>query len=67
MAFTNSLSQAVGATGEVGIGLRVGGEQGTRYDVCSFSMWEIPKGLCIFTTVCLKLTHGSLLSAFPSH
>lgn len=67
MGFTNSLPQAVVASGEVGMEVRVGGGQGIRHDVCSFFMCIIPKGQCIFATVCLKPTRGTLLLAFASH
>lgn len=44
-----------------------GGEQGVRRGICSFFVCVIPKGLCLFATVCLVPTRGTLLLAFASH
>ena len=62
VGFTNSLPQAVEATGEVGMEVRMGvgrgGGQGIRHDVSSFFLCVIPKGWCLFATVCLNPTRG---------
>lgn len=67
VGFTNSPPQAVVVAGDAGLRVRLGASRGTGQDVCSCFMCAIPKGLGIFTTVCLKPTQGTLHLAFASH
>lgn len=56
-----------GIGGERGPGKGGGAWLRRRREVCSFLMCVIPGGLCLFVTVWLEPTRGTLLLAFASH
>ena len=68
VGFTNSLPQAAVASAGSGGQARAGAPAETEvrglffFDVC-----VIPRGLCLFATVWLEPTRGTLLLAFASH